>query len=447
MANLILLLILELSVIFLNLRIFKGNIFSISTLSSVCILISTLFALYCANIWNLSIRANTVVVIVLGLFAMTFGEVFGKKIKIKKGNHNTDTNRIPLEDGHMTNKFDYLQFGIYKKTILMIITIVFTLAYGINAYSVGIANGGTSLNAFAYMKQAHLNSSGTLMNPVIRQGFKIVMASAYISAFVIANNLLVLKGRLTDNIHYVVCILCGVTITIFSASRTEMIRIIVAIIIDYFILWKMKNGRTKRLNKKLFILIVKKFVPVLLVAVLIAFASRALVKTGGGVSGVTSVLYYLAYYVGSPIAVLNTKIDMAFSHDTLLLRSDAYVPEFVYLGKLDYGGNVATVFWRSLYETGIVGMFFYIFLVYSIGGYIYKIISSYKNNSLKNNIGIILFSYIYYVYAMSYYGDILISNALQTNILTAVILLLGYKAFTKIRFGRTQQSNRIKATW
>ena len=445
MANLILLLLLELIVIILNLKIFKGDIFSISSLSSICILVSTLFALYCADIWDLYISGNTVVVIVFGLFAMTFGETFGKKIKVRKGNHSTNTNSMLLEDGHVTNRLDYLQFGICKKTILMIITIFFTLAYGINAYSVGMMNGGTSLNAFAYMKQAYLNSGRTLMNPFIRQGFKIVMASAYISAFVIANNLLVLKGRLTDNIHYIVCILCGVIITIFSSSRTEMIRIIVAVVIDYLILWKMQNGRTRRFNKKLFILIVKKFAPVLLIAVLIAFASRAVVKTGGGVSGVTSVLYYLAYYVGSPIAVLNTKIDMAFSHDTLLLCSNAYVPEFVYLGKLDYGGNVATIFWRSLYETGIIGMFFYIFLVYSIGGYIYKIVSSYKKNSLKKNIGIIMFAYIYYVYAMSYYGDILISNALQTNVFTAVVLLLVYKAFTKIRFGRTQLSNRLKA--
>lgn len=444
MANLILLLLLELIVIIINLKIFKSDIFSISTLSSICILFSTLFALYCANIWDLYVSGNTVVVIVFGLLAMTFGEAFGKKIKGRKGNHNTDTNSMSLVDGCVTIKLDYLQFGICKKTILVIITILFTLAYGINAYRVGMMNGGNSLNAFAYMKQAHINGSGILMNPFIRQGFKIVMASAYISAFVIANNLLVLKGRLTDNIHYVVCILCGVIITIFSSSRTEMIRIIVAIVIDYSILWKMQSGRTKRFNKKLFILIVKKFAPVLLIAVLVAFASRAVVKTGGGVSGETSILYYLAFYVGSPIAVLNTKIDMAFSHGTLLLCSDAYVPEFVYLGKLDYGGNVATVFWRSLYETGIIGMFFYIFLVYSIGGYIYKIVSSHQKNSLKNNIGIIMFSYIYYVYAMSYYGDILISNALRTNILTAVVLLLVYKAFTKIRFGRIQLSNRIK---
>lgn len=432
MQTALVLIFIEIIIILINFQLFKYDIFNPATISSLGFLVSTLLALYCSNVWDFVISESTVLVISLGLCSMTMGEAISQKIRIRMGTTN-----------HMNNdsipgiKTIYLNPAV--RLALVVIIVFCTVLYGLESYRVGVLNGGSTLNAFAYMKSAYFNEGMNKMNFFIRQGFKVVMAGAYISAFMFANNFLVLRERFLRNLPFLICMVCGFAITIFSASRTEMMRIALAVLLDFALLWKMNHGRTKKQNKKSTSIVLRKLAPIFLMVLIIAFAARAVVKTSGGVSDVTSIVYYLAYYIGSPIAVLNTKISMAFSNSTLLLGSSNAVSEFVYLGRLSYGGNVATICWASLYDKGLIYMMFRIFILYFIGGYCYKIISNYSVNSTSNNLRIILFSFVYYIYAMSYYSDILSPKNIPSNLFTVCVLILGYEVMTNIMMNQCRK--------
>ena len=151
-------------------------------------------------------------------------------------------------------------------------------------------------------------------------------------------------------------------------------------------------------------------------------------------SQVTSITYYVAYYVGSSIAVLNNKINMAFSGFNILSGSKVGIPEFVYLGNLDYGGNVATIFEVKLLNSGLVMMLAWIFIIYFVGGAIYKRINYDIHVRSKQPLLFLLFTSWYYIFTMSYYADIMSSASfIITNILTDVILVILYPLFFRAR--------------
>ena len=423
METAIVLILIEIIIVLANLRLFRGDIFNPATISSIGFLISTLMALYCSDVWDFVLSGSTVLVITIGLLSMTIGDMASKRIRIG--------NRTERVYGDSLSGVGMINLSFRLRAALFMVVVLCTVMYGLESYRVGILNGGTSRNAFAYMKYGYLDDDLSKMNVIIRQGFKVVMAGAYISAFIFANNVLVLRDSLKRNITYLVCMICAFAITIFSAARTEILRVVLALLLDYVVLWRMKYGRTRIQNKKSAKVVIKKLIPIFLAVVIIAFVSRAVVKTSGGVSEVSSIIYYLAYYIGNSIAVLNTKIGVAFSDGSLIWGSTKSVSEFVYLGKLSYGGNVATICWASLYEHGIIYMFFRILILYFVGGCFYKTIIKHNINSKRNNFQIILFSFIYYIYAMSYYSDILSMKNIPTLVFTALVLIAGYRVLMK----------------
>ena len=172
-----------------------------------------------------------------------------------------------------------------------------------------------------------------------------------------------------------------------------------------------------------------------IIVAIIAFVSRKIVKTSNvATSATNSIFYYVAYYVGSSISVLNTKIKMAFINGGLLFGTNETIPEFVYLGKLDYGGNVGTILQTSLIKHGLIYMIFWILLIYIVGGFFYRNVLNSHKLSRKECLKIILFTSWYYVFTMSYYSDILSSASfIKTNFLTNIVLIALHYGIFKIR--------------
>lgn len=419
MALFILLILIECLIILLNGYVFRHDLMSPASISAVVFLVATILAFYCQVIWKINLSGLTVMVIALGLLTMTVGESIGRHVKV------VYHPREYVEDIELVTA--------NPKTIafLTVVVVAATLLYGVNAYRVGLMNGGSGLNAFAYMKNGYING-GSQMNPIIRQGFKLIMASSYISCFVFANNCLVLKQRLRDNTAYLIIIICSIVVTAFSGSRTEILRIVSALVLDFALIWRAYyRGSNKRSTKY----VLKKFVPLVVAVAVIAFLSRTLVKkTGVATSQVTSITYYVAYYVGSSIAVLNNKINMAFSGFNILSGSKVGIPEFVYLGNLDYGGNVGTILQTKLLSSGLILMLTWISIIYFVSGIIYKRINYDIRVRPQQPLLLILFTSWYYIFTMSYYADIMSSTSfIITNILTDVVLVIIYPLFFRAR--------------
>lgn len=421
------LLLIEILVIIINLRVFKNDIFSLATISSMTFLVATLFAFYCADVWQLDLSATTILVITAGLLMMSLGENAGRKFK--------SGNKVTISDNT-----ELVRLIKIKKNIGLLfctVVIVCTLLYAYEAHRVGILNGGSGLNAYAYTKMGYTMDGSSRMNILIRQGYKLVVAGAYISCAIIANNCMVLKQNVRLNMEYVFMIFCGILITIFAGARTEILRIVFALLLDYAIFWRSLNGGGRAKNKQSTRVILKKAIPIAFVVAIIAYASRAVVKTSNvSTAAVNSFVYYIAYYIGSPIAVLNNKIEIAFSNGGLLWGSSIKIPEFVYLGRLDYGGNVGTILQTSLLDKGILYMMFYIFVIYLIGGILYKRLIKFRKFTSKNIIFMIVFSSWYYVFSMSYYSDVLSSSGfIHTNIITSFVIIIVYAIASKANLG------------
>lgn len=424
MSLFISLIIIEFFFIVLNILVFKQDILSPATISSIVFLIATLLALYCKTVWEINLSGLTVLVITLGLLTMTISELLSRYVKVNPTYVN-ESNRVitPITPNHMV------------MNVLAWIIFFATLAYGLNAYHTGLVNGGSSLNAFAYMKSAYTEGeTGARMNPIVRQGFKLIMAGSYISCFVFSNNYLVLHQKLKYNFPYLIIIICSMVVTILSGSRTEILRILSALILDYALIWRAyhKAGNNSTAIRKALI----KFAPLIIIIIIIAFLSRTVVKkTGVATSESTSLIYYVAYYVGSPIAVLNNKINLAFSKFDILSGSKVGIPDFVYLGNLSYGGNVGSIFQTKLINNGLIIMIIWILLIYFIGGLIYKRIkyNLYVEGSNRPLL-LLLFNSWYYVFTMSYYSDVLSSiSFVETNVLIDVVLLILYPLFFKVK--------------
>ncbi len=432
MVAAVILLIVEVIAIEVNLRLFKSDILSPATVSSITFFIATLFALFCINVWELEIHWMTICVISLGLLMMTVGEFFGRRVRL----HPYSRLHIVKKQDKKTNGLNRIFVQEIVKYMITFLIVAFTILYGWNAFHVGVSNGGTGLNAFAYMKAAYIGSGGKArMNVFIRQGYKVVMSGSYISCFILANNFLVLKEKLKENWEYILIILCGFMITIFSGARTEILRIVSALIFDFAFLWRLNKNKGKQGNRQSIKIIIKKAIPLAIIVAIIAFVSRKIVKTSNvATSATNSIFYYVAYYVGSSISVLNTKIKMAFINGGLLFGTNETIPEFVYLGKLDYGGNVGTILQTSLIKHGLIYMIFWILLIYIVGGFFYRNVLNSHKLSRKECLKIILFTSWYYVFTMSYYSDILSSASfIKTNILTNIVLIALHYGIFKIR--------------
>lgn len=418
MALFILLILIECFIIFLNGYVFRHDLMSPASISAVVFLVATLLAFYCQVIWDINLSGLTVMVIALGLLAMTVGESLGRHVKVVYHPREYSEDIEPVKPNPNT------------MAVLTVVVVTATILYGVDAYRVGLMNGGSGLNAFAYMKDGYING-GSRMNPIIRQGFKLIMASSYISCFVFANNCLVLRQRLKDNVAYFLIIICSIIVTIFSGARTEILRIVSALVLDFALIWRAYYGGSNKRSTKY---ILKKFIPLAVIVAVIAFLSRTVVKMNGvATSQVTSITYYVAYYVGSPIAVLNEKIHIVLPWSSILSGSKAEIPEFVYLGNLNYGGNVGTIFEVKLLSSGLVLMLAWIFMIYFVGGTIYKRINYDIRVRPKQPLLFLLFTSWYYIFTMSYYADIASSIPFViTNVLTDIILVIIYPLFFKM---------------
>ena len=233
---------------------------------------------------------------------------------------------------------------------------------------------------------------------------------------------------------YLISFVCGCVITIFSGSRTEILRLVSALILDYVVLTRLNSGYNSSKNKIGIIDIIKRFAPVLIVGVIAGFLSRGVVKTANtGGSDITSIIGYVSYYIGSPIQVLNIKLTYFSNIKELLFGTQNSIPEFVYLGRLDYGGNVATIFGSCIHYNGLINMVIYLLIVYFIGTSIYYRLYHVNSSKKRKSRNIIVFSYCYFVFTMAYYS-ICTSVLLEfSNILILILLLILYRVLRKVK--------------
>ena len=422
LMELYILILIEFIFFIVTYMMFDNDIVSPPVVTSFVLLVGTILIIPSIEIWETVISKETILVIFSGFISITIG-AFSAKILAKRKYIEAPSRE--MEAIHCSRSIEY---------IILLLSVMLTILYLFEAIRVGTTYGGTGFAAIGYTKNAYFTDiAGSRMNMVIRQGFKVVMVFSYISAFLFANNVLVLGERIKRNWCYFIALLCGCAITIFSGSRTEILRIISTVIVCYSILLRERKYWNQKENSKSVIRIAKKFSPILLITVVIAFASRAVVKTEGtGGTELSNVVSYLSYYLGSPIQVLNNKLEYFASIKELWFGSSSAIPEFVYLGKLNYGGNVTSIFGSIVTYNGLIRMIPYLFLLYFLGtAMYYRLYGTYS--SARRNRNLVMYAYIYFIFSMSYYSNCFAMLFEFSNYIILIVLAICFKPLLRLR--------------
>lgn len=425
--NLWVLILIEFLFLAVSYAIFDGDLFSPPVITVLVVLIGTVLVVPSYQLWNVDIKDQTIITIILGCLCCCSGGIIAKLVRFKNAPRNCSNSS--------NERLVVLHWHKSMESVVLITIFLLTVLYIYDALRVGRLYGGSGMGAIGYMKAAYVfGSQGPKMNVFIRQGFKVVMAVSYIGTYYFVNNVLILKEKVQKNITYLISFICGCTITIFSGSRTEILRLISAMILDYVVLARINSGYYIGKGKIGIIDIVKRFAPVLIVGVIVGFLSRGVVKTANtGGSDITSIIGYVSYYIGSPIQVLNIKLTYFSNIKELLFGTQNSIPEFVYLGRLDYGGNVATIFGSCIHYNGLINMVIYLLIVYFIGTSIYYKLYHVNSSEKRKSRNIIVFSYCYFVFTMAYYS-ICTSVLLEfSNILILILLLILYRILRRVK--------------
>jgi oligosaccharide repeat unit polymerase len=280
------------------------------------------------------------------------------------------------------------------------------------------------------------------INPVIKQGYKIVVAEAYICGFLLVYNLLNKKEKLKSCL-LAIPVICGMGISVCGGNRVEILKIISGILFFYYILDQVMCGWKSRPNIKL----IKITMPIVVVFIAMFSFLRTVTKADPTVQdNMGSVVDYTAYYGGSPIQVLNLKIhrgidnwrtnyfarqtfsgvyDFLAKHHMMELPHARYGSMVYVGGDSNASGNVDTIFGRTYNDFGLFGMAAFIFgLYYYFSRFYYRHIYRHPISKSKDIYRLIMYAFFYsIVIVFAFYDTTVYFIFSQTGVLQILVLL------------------------
>lgn len=429
---LIYLLIYEIILLVFVWRKFGRSIFSPSFYTISMFIVSTLLCLYCKDYWKIVFYPETFWLVSLGLTSVVLAENYAHETKkpIKK------------------IQICLICIPQWIKIVLSIYSVVATLLYLNEIWKIGLAHSMMIGEAIASVKEDYSYYENQF-NPIIRQGYKFVMAIAYIYTYVFINNYCVCKQKFRSSFWYIIPLFSAVCINLISGSRGDMLRMVLLFLFAYYICVWQKNDWKRQPTKQ----ILKIAIPSLAIMLFVFFSARLFVKVnietqeriGGPVE-------YLSYYIASPLQVLNihtkqisnnpeANSQVPFAYCTMngiydflkkngiINKNEISTPKvgfgFAYVGgDSNAAGNVDTFFSQSKLDFGIIGMCIYTIIIYFlISKYFYRHVL-YKDFSCISVRRFIKFSFFFYIVEMSFYADCTGQILSQTGILQYICLLI-----------------------
>jgi oligosaccharide repeat unit polymerase len=433
MIYLIILLGSELIIFGLSYIFFKGDFLSLSLLSTFLFLITTTLSFwgYNKNQFDYQFHLETTLIISIGLLTAFLAENVAKQLSLSK----------------MKKRFLKLPKLIciqeiviegWKTNIIIILDILMTLMYAYSILKLGMKLSSGTTSAISAAKQFYGNTDDLQINIIVRQSYKLIQASAYIHIFIFVNNSLILKKKRNQYIH-IIPVICACIVTIFAGARTDILRLLSAAVLDYLLLIKENNGWKSSGTRKF----LKTFFPVIIVFTSVCVVSRSVVKYAE--MEYTSFIDYIIFYLSSPLQVLNVKFMKGFSTFRLeewggltfrgiwtMLNQIGFTDKTIdisttyvfYNSYKSGGGNADTIFGSPIIDFGLFGMVVFVFVLYFIFSYIYYSKLKYTYSTLKRNNSVIMYSFAFYIFVMSYYD---VNHCLlfsYSGILTFLILCL-----------------------
>lgn len=411
--------------------IISNGVFVNPTFMSYLVLtVSTVFGIIGNAGWGVVIADSTIAVVFVGLLMMLIAQIVAKKTTKRYRYKEVDECCEIVINRRMTR-------------IVTVIVVILTGLYCWDILRAGASLGSVGLSAIYAVKGDH---SGT--NVIIRQGVKLVMACAFIHTFFFVNNFLINKKRTFDNFIFVIPAFCGMVCCIFTSVRTDILRILTAFAVVYCVLlFQKKRWQRKNLGR-----FIRKLTPIAISAALLMVAVKFIVK---GETNATSqsygIIQYIAYYVGSPIVVLGSKLEIGLrSFEGDVFGETTFNQVWLFLQRLGLFGNVQlregsvnvwieeskritanvdTIFGPPMIDFGIIGMAIYIFVLYSLlNRFYYKYINRTATGP-RRDLNLIVYSYFATIASMSYYTNLMNQFLTVYLVLTLAIIYFLWKYY------------------
>lgn len=401
---------------------FRHELFSPATITVCVFIFSTILNIYSIQLWRIDFQIETFLLISIGLLFIIFGDERGLLSKRQK------LLSSPKEILYRCPRLIQL--------FIACITCVLTFLYYREMLAFIVAN---ALANIGEAKEVAILGDNIEMNPIIKQGYKIVVAESYICGFIFINNRIIFKDKLKNNILLLIPIFCGILISICGGNRIEILKIISSLFFIYYILYQRKYGWKKKPNKQLMILCVPCGILFLFAFSALRFVTKA---DMGAQENMGDIYQYIAYYGGSPIQVLNLKIEqgienwrtnywggLTFSGIYEFLHSigitgmvKTKLSSMIYVGgDSNASGNVYTIFGRTYSDFGFFGTCVFVFLLYYY-------FSKYYHHKIKysyHNIKLIIYAFCFSnVIFFAFYDTCLYTILCQTGILQILVIYI-----------------------
>ena len=404
MSFLYILLLGMLSLFFLSYLLSDRDILSPSTMMTIMFSISSLFAILNIRNWHIDYNVNAGLITLSGVFIFMLSEVLIKNLIIRS-QKRVVSKQIDSEPAIMGYPINH-----WKLYLLIITNTFIVIWYFLKIRS--LVGGGDISAMFQEYRRMGVNllegRDVESVGGMIIHFLKIVEGSGYVASYILLNNIVSrYKNKLTNSLLLVLIILSVLPST-FGAGRTQIFKLLSAMLIEYYVLWHQKNGWFRNLSWK----VIRVGLTGLLLGIPGFYYSLSLLGRSTSrtlfdyVSDyIASAIVLFSKYVESPVPVKVWGEESLFSLLKILNylglseKSTSYNLEFRPLG---IGlSNIYTFFRRPLHDFGLLGMYIFVALIAILFSYIYYGKIKYRTRSLKTTRWTLVYGYLYYWIVLS----------------------------------------------
>ena len=423
MFNLALLLLIEIALFYF---FFIGNqqdIMAPSVMVMLVFIFSTAMALLNVKNWNINYSIETVAILTLGLILFGFTDIFVRGL--------TKNRRFIKQ---ITCNNESIKIASWKTLLIVFVDLLIVFLVFKEVQRIAGTNSYFTNIFYAYRIITSHSSDLTAeqyMNGIVSQAMKIVIVSGFFYAYVYVNNVLINKEKIKKNILCLFPPILLSVMTLITGVRTNVLRLVVFIMIVWYILWQYKCGWTKKTSWK--------FVKKLAIALILVLLLFSVLQSVLGRTGSTDLFSVVSNYAGGPIQHFNQYIqdppsaNEVFGQETftgvwnalyklkIVNQSFSAHEEFRYLTDKDFG-NVYTLFRRFIQDFGIFGMTIMTVLLSLFFSWLYNFKIRYRAIGYRRMIIIIEYGYLYYIVAMASI-DNFVHDYINIGIIIQVIVL------------------------
>lgn len=408
-------------------------------------LISTVAAILLGSNFHVKYGFDSFAILSVGIFTFVLSEIVFRwifQIKI------TAVKKERIISELQTKPFTVVPVQKWMITALVIYDAILMIWYTRTMIAVYGGIGGVVRSVS--VQTTYVDFSESVINPIRLALLKVVEISGYIAAFILCQEI-VAKEKRWSTIQLLIIIAMSQWPSVVGAARGSILRFIVAILIEYYILWHQKNGWHRNLSWK--------YLRIGMVCLLagIPLFYYSLKWMGRAVTSTLS--EHTLSYLGQSIWLFDNFVKqptkpIIFGEESLtgihrFIKRFLKIDQFIRNDNLEtrffapgYAGNVYTFFRRPLHDFGFIGMIIFTILVSFLFSSIYYGKIKWKRRNIHTDCWSIIYGYLFYwivVSSMLQYSSLYLTTG---TIVTIIGFILGYRLMigVKVTFDHHRRS-------